>query len=272
MRVVFFTSDRFFRNEVFRYMYAHVAAACGEAPIVAVRRPPGARSGPLDRVRKKLHAGAGPVGVLELLASYPLQRTLGHRNDRLALAAVRALPRPAMEPLQEEALYVETVNGPDAVAALRALRPDVIVQFDAGILRRQIFGIPPLGTLNLHPGIAPLIRGRDPIYWALWEREPGWLGATIHYIDAGIDTGPVLAYAPVSPGPQDGYPEIFARVYEAGVAQLVSTLRRLERSERWSVEPAQGRSVYRTTFPGWRLAALEARHRLHHRSLAPAPG
>ncbi|QYJ15087.1 Methionyl-tRNA formyltransferase [Rubrobacter xylanophilus DSM 9941] len=269
MRVVFFTSDRFSRNEVFRYMYAHVAAACGEAPIVAVRRH---RGGPLGRARKKLRAGAGPLGVLELAVSYPLQRTLGRRNDRLALAAVRALPRPAVEPTPEEALYVETVNGPDAVAALREFCPDVIVQFDAGILRRQIFDIPPLGTLNLHPGIAPLIRGRDPIYWALWERQPGWLGATIHYIDAGIDTGPVLAYAPVSPGPQDGYPEIFARVYEAGVKQLVSTLRRLERGERWSLEPARGWGVYRTTFPGWRLAALEARRRLYHRSLAPAPG
>lgn len=272
MRVVFFTSDRFSRNEVFRYMYAHVAAACGGAPIVAVRRPPGAPGGILGRLRKKLRAGAGPLGVLELAASYPLQRTLGRRNDRLALAAVGALPRPDVEPDPEEAAYVDTVNGPDAVAALQALRPDVIVQFDAGILHRQIFGIPPLGTLNLHPGIAPLIRGRDPIYWALWEREPGWLGATIHHIDAGIDTGPVLAYAPVTPSPGDAYPDLFARVYEAGVAQLVSTLRRLERGERWRVEPARGRSVYRTTFPGWRLALLEVRRKSSGGALITAPG
>ncbi|ABG04898.1 formyl transferase-like protein [Rubrobacter xylanophilus DSM 9941] len=265
MRVAFFTSDRSFRNEVFRYMYAHVAHACGGAQVVAVRRPGRPPGGPLGRAKKKLRAGAGLLGTLELAASYPLQRTLGRRNDRLALEAVGALPRPPAEPRPEEALYVEAVNGPDAAAALEGLAPDAVVQFDAGILRPRIFRIPPLGTLNLHPGIAPLIRGRDPIYWALWEREPGWLGATIHYIDAGIDTGPVLAYAPVEPAPGDDYPRLFARVYEAGVAQLVSVLDRLGEGERWSVEPARGRSVYRTTFPGWRLALLRG-------APVPAPG
>ncbi|MBV8232444.1 MAG: hypothetical protein JO329_20880 [Planctomycetaceae bacterium] len=45
-----------------------------------------------------------------------------------------------------------------------------------------------IGTLNLHHGIAPSIRGMNSIYWALWEGRPEWIGSTVHFIDKGIDT------------------------------------------------------------------------------------
>ena len=82
----------------------------------------------------------------------------------------------------------------------------------------------------------------------------------MHFIDEGIDTGPVLAYAPVEPGsPGERYPALWVRIYELEVGRLVEVLRRLERGERWTIEPPGDESVYRSLISGWKLGLLELR-------------
>lgn len=267
MRIVFFVSERVDSNEVFSYMFARVADLFPDTHVVAVCPPPQGSFGRyLRKLKRVWRFGTGVANVLELASSYPLQRYFLDRNEREAQAKIRELPRPPVRPRPEATIRVETVNGPDAVRAISDLDPDVIVQVDAGILRPRIFGIPRIGTLNLHPGIAPLIRGRDPIYWALWEQQPAWMGATVHFIDEGIDTGPVLAYAPIEPRfPGERYPDLFARVYEKGVEGLIYSLARLARGERWKIGPPRGQSVYRSTISGWRLCLIEVRDALRRR-------
>jgi methionyl-tRNA formyltransferase len=267
MRIVFFTSDGFESNEVFLYIFAKVTASFHDIHIVAVRRP---RYGLLDLYRRKLKRirrfGSGMTNTLEMIASFPLQRLVVVRNEREARAAIQALPRPPINARSDAAIYVDSVNGPDTKRTLQKLQPDVVIQFNAGILQRHIFEVARIGTLNLHPGIAPLIKGRDPIHWALWDRKPEWLGATIHWIDEGIDTGPVLAYAHLEQRfPGERYPAVFARVYELGIERLVEVLSRLERGERWTIDPPQGEHTYRSNISGFKLALLESRGALARR-------
>ena len=47
----------------------------------------------------------------------------------------------------------------------------------------------------MHAGITPRYRGVHGGYWALAEHHPDWVGTTIHLVDAGIDTGGILAQA-----------------------------------------------------------------------------
>ncbi len=65
--------------------------------------------------------------------------------------------RPAAELRPDKAVYVETIDGPETVEALSRLEPDVVIQEAAGILlRRHVFELAHIGTINLHAGIAPL--------------------------------------------------------------------------------------------------------------------
>ena len=264
MRIVFFTNERFDSNEVILYMVANVAVSFNDVHIVAVRSSvDGSLRGYSNKLKKLWRSRTNIVNKLEFISSYPIRRFIVARHERKALAGVRALPRPAVMPQPEKVIYVDTVNGPDAVEAISKLKPDVVIQADAGILRKQIFEIARIGTLNLHPGIAPLIMGMEPIYWALWKQEPKWMGASVHFIDEGIDTGPVLAYAPVTPlYPGEPYWSLFVRVYRFGVAQLVSTLARLAQGERWTIHPPQGERVYHSVISGWKLGLLEIRDAL----------
>jgi methionyl-tRNA formyltransferase len=257
MRVVFFTGAGFQTDELFRYFFAQVAARYPDLHVVAVR-PRETSAGPGTTLRRHLKKmrRLGFLPSLEIMSSYPLQMWLGGRDEREVRALLGKLPRPGVEVDSERVQYVETVNGADAVTALGALRPDIIIQAGAGILREPVFSLARLATLNVHHGIAPLIRGMHSIYWGLWEDRPDWVGATVHRIDAGIDTGDVLAYAPVAPAPGEGFPSLFARATGMAAAELLGVLARLESGERWRLPPPSPGSTYRSTISGWRLLLL----------------
>jgi folate-dependent phosphoribosylglycinamide formyltransferase PurN len=81
-------------------------------------------------------------------------------------------------------------NEPDAIARLREWSPDLILFTGGNILRKQLLDVPRLGVLNVHLGLLPEVRGMSTPEWSLLKRVPA--GITIHYMDEGIDTGPVL--------------------------------------------------------------------------------
>ncbi len=81
-------------------------------------------------------------------------------------------------------------NAPDSIARLMVWSPDLIIFAGGNILRRQLLEVPTLGVLNVHLGLLPEVRGMSSPEWSLLNRVP--VGVTIHYVDAGIDTGPIL--------------------------------------------------------------------------------
>jgi methionyl-tRNA formyltransferase len=81
-------------------------------------------------------------------------------------------------------------NSPTSVARLKQWSPDIIVFAGGNILRRPLLRVPRLGVLNAHLGLLPEIRGMSSPEWSVLNNVPA--GVTIHFIDEGIDTGPVL--------------------------------------------------------------------------------
>jgi folate-dependent phosphoribosylglycinamide formyltransferase PurN len=81
-------------------------------------------------------------------------------------------------------------NAPKSIAQLKDWSPDLIIFTGGNILRQQLLEVPRLGVLNVHLGMLPEVRGMSTPEWSLLKRVP--VGITIHYVDAGIDTGPIL--------------------------------------------------------------------------------
>lgn len=90
---------------------------------------------------------------------------------------------------------------PAGVALLRELRLDAVVGIHFPyVVPREVLDVPRLGVLNLHPAFLPYNRGWHTPTWALLEGTP--IGATLHFMDAGIDTGDLVHQRelPVLPG------------------------------------------------------------------------
>lgn len=72
------------------------------------------------------------------------------------------------------------------------LAPDV--GFTVGfryLLDDAALAVAPRGWLNIHSSLLPAYRGRAPVNWAILEGERE-LGATLHFLDAGVDTGAIV--------------------------------------------------------------------------------
>jgi methionyl-tRNA formyltransferase len=76
--------------------------------------------------------------------------------------------------------------------ALRHLGPDLfLVNAYSMILPAPWLEIPPRGAINVHTGLLPQYRGANVLNWVLVNGESE-TGVTIHVIDEGIDTGPIV--------------------------------------------------------------------------------
>ena len=50
-------------------------------------------------------------------------------------------------------------------------------------------------AINIHMGVSPYYRGTDCNFWALYDNNPHLVGATIHLLSKGLDSGPILYHA-----------------------------------------------------------------------------
>lgn len=83
-------------------------------------------------------------------------------------------------------------------------------------------------AVNLHPGPLPRYRGVRPVNWALHNGE-SMHGVTLHEIDRGVDSGPVISQALFSIWPQiDEVRDVWKRSTEVARVLLEQTLPRLE--------------------------------------------
>jgi methionyl-tRNA formyltransferase len=121
-------------------------------------------------------------------------------------------------------LQPRTLRAPEAVANLAALAPDVIVVAAFGqILRPDVLSLSPCGCLNVHASLLPRWRGAAPIPAAILAGDE-ITGVTIMQMDAGLDTGPILAQAQARIRPDDTTESLTARLAALGAAQLADTL------------------------------------------------
>lgn len=84
----------------------------------------------------------------------------------------------------------EVANSPDWEGL------DLILTCRFRLLAPETFSRPKWGAMNLHSSLLPKYRGVHPVSWALIDGETE-TGVTLHRIDAGIDTGPILNQAAV---------------------------------------------------------------------------
>lgn len=108
-------------------------------------------------------------------------------------------------------------SDPLDAAALAAAKPDFLVSHGyRHILRPPVLDLFPGRAVNLHISLLPWNRGADPNFWSFVEGTPK--GATLHHIDAGVDTGDLIAQREVAPAPGDTLRSSYERLQEAARA------------------------------------------------------
>ena len=120
-----------------------------------------------------------------------------------------------------------SIRTPEAVNAFSALVADVAVVVAYGlILPQSVLDAPAFGCLNIHASLLPRWRGAAPIHRAIMAGDAE-TGVCIMQMEAGLDTGPVLARQAVLIEAADTTARLHDRLSALGAALIVRTLHNL---------------------------------------------
>ncbi len=207
------------------------------------------------------------VTILESLLqnSYPVvavytqpDRPAG-RGHRVVFSPVKKLALERQIPV----IQPETLKSREVLEKLASLQPElIIVAAFALILPREILALPKFGCVNVHASLLPRHRGPSPIANAILCGDE-ITGVSIMVMDAGVDTGPILAQEKVSISFMDTTGSLSSRLAHVGASLLLKTLPEWL-SGRLKAEPQdECRATYSKLITNedaqldWKLAAVE---------------
>jgi methionyl-tRNA formyltransferase len=121
-------------------------------------------------------------------------------------------------------LRPDRLRAPDALAQVADLQPELLVLADYGqIVPSALLDLPARGALNVHPSLLPRHRGATPIPAAILAGDAE-TGVTLMRMDAGLDSGPVVAQVRTALSSTETAPDLEAELADLGARLLVVTL------------------------------------------------
>lgn len=208
-----------------RYVVGAIAAAFpDELQAIVVADPPAL--GPLESWRRyrrryttRQLVSRSAASVYKAVTRADAHRAATYRRILFPDGDPGRLPRPDL------LRSVPSHNGKRALDLLDELQPEVIAVFGTLVLKPPVIRTASRAILNMHTGLSPRYRGTDTAFWPLYNGEPEWVGVTVHVLDAGIDSGPILRSGRPDLAPDDDDASLFAKCVRIGAPLYVDAIR-----------------------------------------------
>ena len=76
------------------------------------------------------------------------------------------------------------------------LNSDIFIVFGSSFIKGWLIDfLIKKRALNIHMGLSPFYRGSACNFWALYDKKPSYIGATIHLLSKGLDTGDIIYHS-----------------------------------------------------------------------------
>lgn len=152
-----------------------------------------------------------------------------------------------------------TLNTEETLQFLLSAGVDALAVFGTNLVKALLLDRWAGRMLNLHLGLSPYYRGTGTNFYPLLNEEPEYVGATIHLLDAGIDSGPIVGHARPVIEATDQPHTIGCKAIAAGVERMIRALRVLEAGSLTSIPqwtPPSARLYLRKDYHPRQVVAL----------------
>lgn len=155
-----------------------------------------------------------------VLAVYTQPDKSAGRGHKVVFPAVKKLALERQIPV----IQPETFKSSEVVGKLASFQPELIIVAAFGfILPQEVLSLPKFGCLNVHPSLLPRHRGPSPVANTILCGDE-LTGVTIMLMDAGMDTGPILAQEKVGISFMNTTGSLSSKLADVGAKLLLETL------------------------------------------------
>lgn len=174
---------------------------------------------PKWKTAKRILRFYGPVDFCRLLARYIRVKLRGDSIAKLAQSKGLSL------------VPCASVNDPEYIARVKALKPDVVASVAAPeIFRKAILDAPALGCINIHSGRLPIYRGMMPNFWQLLKGEKTAC-VTVHEMVEKLDAGGILGTLEWPLRDRDSLDRVITGTKRDGARLMMEVLLKMKRGE-----------------------------------------
>lgn len=157
----------------------------------------GDRNISVEVLRFLLDQGCRPLALL-----VPDEKRATHARELIALCDFLS---------PDHILVGDRFRSEEGIRFLASLKPDYILGIHFPyIVPKAVLEVPTQGVLNLHPAFLPFNRGWHTPSWAILDGTP--YGATLHFMDEGVDTGDIVHQRQVEVAASDTADSLYQKV------------------------------------------------------------
>ena len=118
------------------------------------------------------------------------------------------------------------LNSPGTIDRIKAINPDLIVLYGTSRVRSELLKRYPGRIFNLHVGLTEYCRGSSCNFWPIYNECLEFMGATIHKVDEGIDTGEILLRESIDLSEEEDEQSLAGKTVILGTALMVKTIQK----------------------------------------------
>lgn len=159
--------------------------------------------------------------------------------DRPKGRGKKTIPPPVKETARQYNLQPiwqpEKLKDEEFVDFLKQINADLFVVVAYRVLPEEIFTLPALGTINLHPSLLPKFRGAAPINWTIISGESE-TGNTIIKISKEVDAGGIILQRKTLIFPNETAGELHDRLASSGAELLLEAIDIIQKGS-YSLQP-----------------------------------
>lgn len=110
----------------------------------------------------------------------------------------------------DKIFFGKDIEKEEVLEKIRNYNPDMFITcYWAYLLKSNAFQIPKFGCLNFHPALLPHNRGWYPSAYPFLNNTPA--GVTLHLVDEGADTGPIVSQKKIEISPNEDSGDLYKK-------------------------------------------------------------